>query len=154
MPQWTSPFSHYISYLNLFIPHPPTSDPHSGLLTYLIFLVLVALYTFSRVGDSLNGYSMNAMVKDFIVDEEFTLQDSHIKKTYHDIGDENEWWQYVNGVLLNQVFPEECYLDGNQGFKFDEQRYVRNNGVLPPCAGFLYNGKAIVVGGLKVRFCF
>ena len=137
----------HLAHLRLPVTHPPT---HSGLLTYFTFLVLVALYTFSRVGDSLNGYSMNAMVKDFIVDEEFTVQDSHIKKTYHDIGDQNEWWQYVNGVLLNQVYPEECYLDGSQGFKFDTTRYARNNDNLAPCAGFLYDGKAIVIGGLKV----
>jgi hypothetical protein len=49
------------------------------------------------------GFELESSMKDILVQEEFDEDSAHIKKSFYDIGEPEELWQWLQGPLLNAV---------------------------------------------------
>ena len=105
------------------------------MMVYLKFYVLMILYmVFKKT--SLDGFMMADLLRDYILDEEFLSDDTHIYKSFHDVASEEEFWQYLQGPFAANIFPEDCYARPN--FNFTD-----------PCAGTVFTND-LMVGGLRL----
>jgi hypothetical protein len=80
-------------------------SPVRDMMVYLFFLFIFALAVFWKV-DSDSHYFVR-MMDDWIVQEEFSDSDTQIYKNFESIGSDEEFWQYVEGPFLGNMFPEE-----------------------------------------------
>ena len=76
---------------------------------------------------SLDGYMMQNLLRDLILDEEFLPEDTPIYKNYGDIATTEEFWQYMNGPLSNGLFPTSCYNQVNDHPKHGKIKNMTKN---------------------------
>ncbi|KNC48686.1 polycystin 2 [Thecamonas trahens ATCC 50062] len=77
-------------------------------LRYFVFLTLFTIIVFgSRPSES--AYYMSAQLRDILVQEEFPASASHIRKTFWDVATTDEMFQYMEGPLLEGLFPTVDY---------------------------------------------
>lgn len=105
------------------------------MLVYLFFYMLIIIsIDFKKTGQ--DGFLMSELLRDYIVEEEFTDDHTHILKTFHDVASEEEFWQYLTGPLAGNLFPDDCYR---------EDVYNASN----TCVGTVYTND-LLVGGMRV----
>ena len=83
-------------------------EAKSPLVDMGFFLVFMGLFTLSvmwRV-DYDSHYFVQIM-RDWVIEEEFPAPDSYIYKNFGDIASEEEFWQYLSGPFVGNMFPEE-----------------------------------------------
>lgn len=80
-------------------------NPLTTLFCFLFFLFVIII---TCVFETENvQYYMAHQLSDWIVEEEFTPEQSQIKKNFNDIESEEEMWQYLQGPFVNNLFTEE-----------------------------------------------
>lgn len=85
---------------------------------------------------SIDGFYMQHLMKDLLVEEEFPEQTTQIYKKFDDVATAEEFWQFLEGPFANNVFPGDCYESPVNMSK--------------PCVGTLY-GVNIMLGGVRMR---
>jgi len=93
-------------------------------LLYIVFLVSPAclvnvcsprfktfvqmVYCISQVTTYQNRllFSLSTNVVDAVINEEFDSSDTHIYKSFHDIGSTEEFYQYLQNVFFNQMYSD------------------------------------------------
>jgi hypothetical protein len=73
---------------------------------YLIFLILFCAVVLG-VRSGLNPYLQSANIRDHLLDEEFP--GANHKKTFFDVGELDEFWEYYQTVFPKQVYTSEWY---------------------------------------------
>lgn len=101
---------------------------------YILFVILVVMVVFMG-RDVTAVYRIQAALVDAFVMEEFKPEDSHIPKYYPDIGQIEEFWQWLRGPFYEAISATGWYNGGN--FRSLETKYVR-----------LYNR---LLGGIRFR---
>ena len=80
-------------------------NPLTTLFCFLIFLFIIIM---TCVFETENvQYYMAHQLQDWIVEEEFTPEQSSIRKNFNDIESEEEFWQYLQGPFVNNLFTEQ-----------------------------------------------
>ena len=124
-----------------YLARKKSANLFSAFLIYLVFYVLVIVFTVLQT-DSLEYY-MVAQMKDYIIEEEFLSSDTHIYKSFADVATTDEFWQYMQGPFLSNMFPDDCYGEES------------GNALLHPvkeasCGGIItYNN--IILNGIRMR---
>eukprot|EP00753_Platysulcus_tardus_P001175 PLAT11123.1.p1 GENE.PLAT11123.1~~PLAT11123.1.p1 ORF type:complete len:840 (+),score=465.31 PLAT11123.1:32-2551(+) len=117
-----------------------SDNPFKEIFLYIFFyalLMFVAVYQ----RPSLDSYYFNALMADLIVEEEFPDQFApNLYKSFHDVATTEEFWQFVQGPLAGNLFPDDCY-----GGVDDATMKPAES-----CAGFVYFGNRII-GGVRLR---
>ena len=75
---------------------------------YFFFLSLVGVVIILRA-PSQHAFYLHKNLEDLIVEEEFRASDSHIYKSFNDVATEEELWQFLQGPLVGNLFPDDCY---------------------------------------------
>jgi len=83
-------------------------------LIYVAFLALFCVMTFSeRAG--VDGYFFTRSVKTLFSETEFFFEDSKIEKTFQSIATESDFWSWLRGPTVNEVFGNGVYLAAEGG---------------------------------------
>jgi hypothetical protein len=82
------------------------------LIIYISFLVCFMTVIF-LTRDVPSVYEMEASVRDLIAGEEFLPEDTQIRKTFYEIGEFSEFFQFLLGPFYNQVYATEWYNGQN-----------------------------------------
>tara|TARA_B100000780_G_C21116069_1_gene451565 strand:- start:1009 stop:2874 length:1866 start_codon:yes stop_codon:yes gene_type:complete len=77
------------------------------LFLYLLFITFHFLFATARK-NNVDAFYLSHMMEDAIVREEFTMEQSSIRKTFLDVATTEEMWQFLEGPLRSNVFPENC----------------------------------------------
>ena len=95
-----------------------------GLWVYIPFVILFSFFLVE--GKSLgNGYWMTATLLDKFLDEEFTQSDDlRYKKVYYDIASEEEFWQFVEGPLMESLWQQD---DGQKDSEVKANQFVQHS---------------------------
>eukprot|EP00003_Mantamonas_plastica_P003024 TRINITY_DN1243_c0_g1_i8.p1 TRINITY_DN1243_c0_g1~~TRINITY_DN1243_c0_g1_i8.p1 ORF type:complete len:336 (-),score=109.88 TRINITY_DN1243_c0_g1_i8:26-1033(-) len=80
-------------------------------------------------------YNAETAIKDVFIDEEFRPQDASFLRSFLDVKNMEEIWNWIEGPLVSQITVNEWY--NGQTFTKEEEGYI-----------YLYNR---VVGGMRVR---
>ena len=72
---------------------------------YLLFLFLILLGQFLE-WQVTESYFFQEGTREQLINEEFTVAQTHIKKTYHDIGQIDEFWEWLQGPVPQNLFPD------------------------------------------------
>ncbi len=105
------------------------------MLIYIFYYCLICWsIDFKKTGQ--DGFLMSELLRDYIVEEEFIDDHTHILKTFHDVASEEEFWQYMTGPLASNMFPDDCYA---------ESVYNASHS----CVGTVYTNN-LFVGGMRV----
>jgi hypothetical protein len=83
---------------------------YSELFYYIIFLGLF-IYLNLNVMNITNAYQQNSIVYDHFLDEEF--EHSNYKKTFFDIGNADEYLEWLDGPFYNGFFEKNNIIDYN-----------------------------------------
>ncbi len=51
-------------------------------------------------------FSLSTNVVDAVINEEFPSEETHIYKSFHDIGSTEEFYQYLQNVFFSQMYTE------------------------------------------------
>jgi hypothetical protein len=79
----------------------------SDFCLFLCFLAVLVLYAM-QYRNGTQGYYMSSSIEDTIFAQEMPFTKSHIPKTFHDVQDEGELWDYYSQVLLPALYPTTC----------------------------------------------
>eukprot|EP01062_Namystynia_karyoxenos_P059460 TRINITY_DN50906_c0_g1_i1.p1 TRINITY_DN50906_c0_g1~~TRINITY_DN50906_c0_g1_i1.p1 ORF type:complete len:1288 (+),score=511.29 TRINITY_DN50906_c0_g1_i1:122-3985(+) len=88
-------------------------------LTLFLYIPFALLFAFFLVeGKGLGqGYWLNANIVGYVLEEQFDVSDDlRFPKTYVDIGGDEEFWEFINGPLVNGYWPEDGQ-DGTNKFQ-------------------------------------
>jgi len=135
---------------NQFLYMYENKDVLKYLGTYLLFYITVFAYVmFKKTGQ--DGFLMQSLLRDLILDEEFSDQHTHIYKNFHDVASVEEFWHFMHGPLSNGLFPDDCYEKirvaeaeantKNVTFKATTSEF--------PCMGLVYNTE-FLMGGVRM----
>jgi hypothetical protein len=91
----------------------------TGLYMFFIFLFTIITYT-SR--DDQHAYFFSAAVTDRFTGEEFDQADSHVRKTFYDIANMDDWWAWLQGPFLSNMLEEEWY--NGDPYSEEEKKFV------------------------------
>ena len=80
-------------------------SPLADMGCFLVFMGLFTLSVMWRV-DYDSHYFVQIM-RDWVIEEEFPAPDAYIYKNFGDIASEEEFWQYLSGPFVGNMFPEE-----------------------------------------------
>ena len=79
-------------------------------------------------------FSLSTNVVDAVVNEEFDSEDTHIYKSFHDIGSTEEFYQYLQSVFHSQVYTDATGFNSSDVVSTSnmhcEHPCVRQNGHL------------------------
>jgi ankyrin repeat protein len=75
-------------------------------LESLTILLMVFVGILTSTSYETSQLRFNQHIIDKFTDEEFRAEDSHIKKTFFDIGNIEEFWQWVDGPLVNGLYED------------------------------------------------
>ena len=120
-----------------------------NLSIYLCFYFLIFLYVMFKK-TAVDGYLMQFLLKDLILEEEFIPEHSHIYKNYHDVASVEEFWQFMHGPLSNGLFPADCYdqVSAMEAGKGNAPGNATNTTRLP-CVGMMYSSD-MLMGGVRL----
>ena len=76
-------------------------SPLRQTLFYAIFLFIYSLAVFLRVDGEAMYFSR--AVHEHVVEEEFLMEDASVLKTFDDVANEEEFWQYLSGPFAANV---------------------------------------------------
>ena len=79
-------------------------------------------------------------MKDLVLNEEFLAGDTHIYKSFHDVATVEEFWQFMRGPMVGNLFPDDCY-------NAQMPRAPMNRS---SCAGII-NMNNLLVRGIRLR---
>lgn len=109
-------------------------NPCKELAIYMVFLLLLYVQVLYKTW-GVDAFYLRQELSNLIIEEEFLRADSLVKKTYMDIGQVQEFWQFMHGPFVENVFPSTCYPGGVQPS--------------PSCAGYIdLNNR--VLGGVRI----
>ena len=81
------------------------------LVLYLMYILMHVSFAAARK-NTIDAYYLSTIMEDSIVHEEFagpnTGGGTYIKKTFLDVATEEELWEFLEGPLRSNVFPEKC----------------------------------------------
>ena len=122
------------------------------LTTYLVFYALICVYVLFKK-TSMDGWLMQSLLRDLILDEEFIPEHTQIYKNYGDIATKEEFWQYMEGPLKNGIFPPDCYEQVQQ-YKVEHagdagDATTTNFNDIFPCVGMIYTSD-MLMGGVRL----
>jgi len=80
-------------------------SPLADMGCFLVFMGLFTLSVMWRV-DYDSHYFVQIM-RDWVIEEEFPAPDAYMYKNFGDIASEEEFWQYLSGPFVGNMFPEE-----------------------------------------------
>ena len=75
--------------------------PMLELLLYIIFLVVLMIYAVKSSPGN-DGYFFSSRVTDVLIEEEFS--GLYVEKSYLDIGEREEFWQFMNGPFFSAFY--------------------------------------------------
>eukprot|EP00755_Sulcionema_specki_P011605 Sspe_Gene.7845::Locus_2660_Transcript_1_1_Confidence_1.000_Length_3518::g.7845::m.7845/K04990/PKD2L1; polycystin 2L1 len=105
-----------------------------ALFIYIPFVFLFAYFLVQGRGLG-TGYWMNNNIVDYFLEQEFDVSDElRFVKTYWDIGSDGEFWEFVDGPLVNGLWQADDGADESQVF-----------------ANQLIRGSIMPIGALKMR---
>ena len=76
---------------------------------FIIFLVVLGMYA-SSYRNGTQGFYLTSSIEDTIFAQEMPFGESHIRKTFRDVEDEDELWSYYNQVLIPALYTDSCDL--------------------------------------------
>ena len=79
-------------------------SPLTTLFCFLMFLFIIIMACVAETENT--QYYMAHQLEDWIVMEEFTSDQSQIYKNFNDIESKEEFWQYMQGPFVNNLFTE------------------------------------------------
>ena len=100
---------------------------------YVVFYLLVVCCALLQI-DQLEFFMVDQL-RDLIVDEEFLSSDTHIYKSFNDVATPEEFWQFIQGPFMSNMFPDSCYEDAAN---------------VTSCGGVI-NFNNVIVGGIRLR---
>ena len=71
---------------------------------YAFFLLIYSLAVFLRVDGEAMYFSR--AIHEHVVEEEFLMSDASVLKTFDDVANEDEFWQYLSGPFAANMFPD------------------------------------------------
>ena len=80
-------------------------SPLTTLFCFLVFLFCIVMACVLETENT--QYYMAHQLEDWVVMEEFTSDQSQIYKNFNDIESKDEFWQYLEGPFINNLFTEE-----------------------------------------------
>jgi hypothetical protein len=81
-----------------------SQSPLTTLFCFLMFLFIIIMACVMETENT--QYYMAHQLEDWIVMEEFTSEQSQIYKNFNDIESKEEFWQYMQGPFVNNLFTE------------------------------------------------
>jgi len=75
---------------------------YRGLVAFIVFMALFLIIAFMQRGVGFSHW-LEVSMKDAIAEEEFSPEDAHIYKSFHDIGEVSEFWQWMSGPLIGAL---------------------------------------------------
>lgn len=111
------------------------SNLYCELVQYVIFLALF-IYLNLNIMDIPTAYQQNSIIYDHFLDEEF--ENANYKKTFFDVGNINEYYDWLEGPFYNGLFQENIVIDYNipiggifirqSRIKHKKCNFLKNNG--------------------------
>ena len=86
------------------------SNLYCELVQYVIFLALF-IYLNLNIMDIPTAYQQNSIIYDHFLDEEF--EDANYKKTFFDVGNINEYYDWLEGPFYNGLFQKNIVIEYN-----------------------------------------
>ena len=80
-------------------------SPLGDMCIFLIFMMFFVFAVMWRV-DYDSHYFVQIM-RDWVIEEEFSMEDAAVYKNFGDIASEEEFWQFLKGPFSGNMFPDE-----------------------------------------------
>lgn len=98
-------------------------------LCYVFFLVCLCWSVIIQTQRTRDVYFLAHLMDDKLLQEEFQVEDAHVKKVFEDIGEVTEFWQWLRGplagTLSNPDWRSEREVQGpGSGFIHGHNRLV------------------------------
>ena len=119
---------------------------------FLLFIFVLTVYA-TQYRNGQQGYYLSSSIDDTIFAQEMPFDNSHIRKTFHEVEDMGELWSYYDSILTPALYPETCTRTNTS----DCLPSVSNvNYVVSPPRVFQTRMDPVkcVVPGIKVLFFF
>ena len=78
-------------------------SPGVEIFLYILFFVTLIFLALDIKGSTTTFFYAN-LVEDIVVHEEFDFSQSHIKKTFANVGEVSEFWSFIHGPFANAMF--------------------------------------------------
>ena len=104
------------------------------LCTYWAVFMMTNAGIFSLLSNTSKTWEVQSALEEVFLDEE--IPGSIFKKNFHDVMNKNELWDWIDGVLVPGIYPDEWY----NGKKKDDDKI-----------GYIVENTMRVVGGVRIR---
>ena len=103
------------------------------IFAYFVYTMLICAVVAMRTSHR-SVYMLHKNIEDLVLEEEFLPTQSHIQKAFGDVATEEEMWQYLEGPLVQNLFPDSCYSSPSPS----------------ECVGKVYK-TVYLLGGIRLR---